>query len=276
MFAYQHGYHAGNFADVLKHAAIAAIAAHLAAKDKPFFYLDTHAGAGRYRLDGPQAARLGEFRHGIVPVLAARDAPEALQPFLSAVAALNPDGMLRDYPGSPLVVRHFMRARDRMSLHELHPAEFAALRRALGEDARARLAREDGLAAIASELPPRERRGLVLVDPAYEANADYREVPRAIERGLRRFATGIFVLWYPQLGRRANAGLARAVLDLHEHALHAELAVRAPHLPGLTGCGLVVLNPPWTLQAQLAQLLPWLARCLAPEEGRWRLAPPRG
>ncbi len=274
MLAYRHAYHAGSAADVLKHAAVAAIATQLAGKDKPLFYLESHAGAGSYDLADAAARKLGEHERGIGRLWQVADPPALLAPYLAAIAALNPDGQLRHYPGSPALARHCLRADARIELWELHPADHALLAAATAGDRRVRVERGDGYAALRSRLPPRERRGLVVVDPSYEMRSDYADAPRAIADGWRRFATGVFVLWYPLAGDRPVHRLLDAVRRIGcPRLLLAELETR-PAQAGLRGSGVAILNPPWQLDDALAVALPWLARRLGDAGARWRLERP--
>lgn len=273
MLSYRHAYHAGNFADVLKHTVMAALAQSLTRKDKPFFYLDTHAGAGGYDLASVAAEKTGEWRQGIGRIWSRPDLPAMLQPYLDVVRAMNPDGELHRYPGSPRVVRHFFRGQDRMWLCELHPRDVEDLRAEFEGDRQVKVAFEDGFHAIKAQLPPKERRGLVLFDPSYEIKTDFRTVVDVMQQGHSRFATGTYVIWYPVLQRRmveklwadvARSGVERAVV--------VEQCVLPDGAEGMTGSGMIVVNPPWQFEEQVAAALPWLTDCLAQTgSGRYRL-----
>ena len=273
MLSYRHGFHAGNHADVLKHLVLCRMLAHLAHKPKPFCCIDTHAGAGLYDLSGAQAQQNREYDTGIGRLLGCDDLPPPLADYLAVVSACNPDGGLRYYPGSPWFARHWLREADRLVLCELHPAEFEVLRGNFGGNRRIKLLREDGLKALQALLPPRERRGLVLIDPSYEVKDDYRAVVSALKEAHRRFATGSYALWYPVVERARIERLERALIDSGIRNSHLyELAI-APDSAGhgMTGSGMIVINPPWTLRDEMAATLPWLAEALGyAGSGRWR------
>ena len=271
---YRHAFHAGNFADVLKHAVLALILKRLAAKDAAFFYLDTHAGAARYDLGGAQAARTGEARDGILRLLADGETHPCLRPYLGVVRTLNAaePGWAR-YPGSPWIARKMTRPQDRLLLCELHPDALRDLRRATAGDRRIEVRHVDGWGVLKSDLPPAERRGLVLIDPPFEARDEYDRLARGLRHAHRRFATGVLAGWYPVKTRGAVDALHEAVLAAGiRRVLVAELLIRAPSAetdpaPRLSGCGLVIVNPPWTLAESLSDLLPLLAERLAQGPG---------
>ena len=277
MLSYRHAFHAGGFADVLKHAVLVHVLRHAVGKPKPVYFLDTHAGAGSYDLGAAMAQKTGEYRTGIARLLAvARPAPELIAPYLRLVEAANPPGVLRSYPGSPALARAMLRAQDRLDLVELHGTDHGILAGWAGAGVQAR--REDGLAALVARMPPRERRGVILIDPSYELKSDYQAVPQALARAHRRFATGTFLLWYPVIERaRTDELLASLRASGIERQLRLELGLR-PDAPGrgMTAAGMVVVNPPWTLEQAAADALPWLAHTLAaegPVSVGW-LAPP--
>lgn len=271
MLSYRHAFHAGNFADVLKHAVLVHALRHAKAKPKPIYFLDTHAGAGSYDLRSAKAAKTGEFRAGIARVLAADGpVPELLRPYLELVRAANPPGELCHYPGSPALARAVLRPLDRLELVELHGTDHGLLERWAGGAALVR--RVDGLATLVHRLPPTERRGVALIDPSYEIKSDYDAVVAALARAYRRFATGVFLLWYPVIEREQSEALLAALRGTGiPRQLRLELCMR-PDAPGrgLTGAGVVVINPPWTLPDAAAEGLPWLARVLE-AEGGWRV-----
>lgn len=271
---YRHAFHAGNFADVLKHAALAVILARLAAKDAPFFYLDTHAGAARYDLGGAEAARTGEARDGVLRLVGEIETHPGLRPYLGVVRGLNvgEPGLVR-YPGSPWIARKLMRPQDRLLLCETHPDALHELRRATAGDRRIEIRPSDGWIALKSDLPPAERRGLVLIDPPFEAKDEFERLARGLRHAYRRFATGVLAGWYPIKTRAPVDALHRAIVDAGlRRVLVVELLVRAPaaetdEAPRLAGCGLVIVNPPWTLAERLAALLPSLTERLAQAPG---------
>lgn len=280
MFSYRHTFHAGNHADVLKHVVLVQLLRHLAAKDTPFWVIDTHAGAGLYSLEGEWAAKRGEFVDGIGRLWARSDAPAPVAHYLDAVRAVNPDGALRHYPGSPFIALAHLRANDRLRLFEMHPAESGVLAgniAAAGREAarRTRVQAGDGFAGLKALLPPPPRRALVLLDPSYEDKRDYARVAAALDDALVRFATGCYAIWYPQVQRRESAAMVRRLVRMPGlRWLHATLAVRAPSPDGLGlhGSGMFVVNPPWTLQRALHESLPWLSDALAQDDcARWTL-----
>ncbi|HMM77295.1 MAG TPA: 23S rRNA (adenine(2030)-N(6))-methyltransferase RlmJ [Gammaproteobacteria bacterium] len=259
MLSYRHVFHAGNHADVLKHAVLALLLQALARKDKPYVCIDTHAGAGRYDLGDARARRTGEASAGVAHWWTSTAAP--LAPWLAAVRALNPDGTLRWYPGSPLLARGLMRERDRLLLCELHPADHAALAAELAGDAAVRVERADGYARLKAWLPPRERRGLVLIDPPYERKAEEAQVVELLVDVHRRFATGVFAIWYPVLTRLAAQ---RFVERLAATGIRDQLAIEylpAAHLPevGLKGSGMLIVNAPYRFERELEALAGVLA-----------------
>lgn len=268
---YRHAFHAGNFADVLKHAVLARLVTYLKRKDKPFRVIDTHAGVGVYDLTGEEAARSPEWRDGIARLLAAdlsREAAALLAPYLDVVRAMNPAALTR-YPGSPVLVRALLRRQDRLSAIELHPADHGALAAHFEGDPQTRVTRLDGWLALGAHVPPKERRGLVLVDPPFEAPGEFDRLAEGAQKAVRRFAGGLYALWYPRKdgapveafhAALQSAGLAKMLV--------AELDVReARAASGLSGSGLVLINPPFTLEDELAVLLPDLARILGDGEG---------
>lgn len=267
MLSYRHSFHAGNHADVLKHTVQSLIIESLKEKDKPFLYLDTHAGAGRYQLSGEHAERTGEYLEGIARIWAQESVPEELKTYLEAVSALNPRGDLRFYPGSPLIAAHLLRDHDKLNISELHPSDFPLLRNEFSRDNRARVVREDGYQQLKSQLPPLSRRGFVLIDPPYELKSDYQDVVKGIQEGHRRFATGTYAVWYPVVLRQQ---IKRMVKDFQatgiRKILQIELAVRPDSdQRGMTASGMIVINPPWKLESQMKSVLPWLHNVLVPE-----------
>ncbi|MGL5163689.1 MAG: 23S rRNA (adenine(2030)-N(6))-methyltransferase RlmJ, partial [Plesiomonas shigelloides] len=260
MLSYRHSFHAGNHADVLKHTVQALIIDALKQKDKPFVYLDTHSGAGRYYLKSDHSEKTGEYLEGIGRIWQRDDIPELLQPYLSAVKAVNRGPQLFYYPGSPLIAQHLLRDHDRLLLTELHPTDFPLLRHEFREDPRASTKRGDGYQQLKSQLPPKERRGLVLIDPPYELKDDYQQVVTAITEGYKRFATGTYAIWYPVVLRQT---IKRMLRDLEatgiRRILQIELGVRPDSdQRGMTASGMIVINPPWKLESQMQELLPWL------------------
>lgn len=272
---YRHAYHAGNFADVLKHAVLSLVLAHLAKKPAPFRVIDTHAGIGMYDLASEEAEKTGEWRGGIGRLIGpgAKPLPEAvarvLVPYLGAIAALNPDGALQRYPGSPSLALALMREQDRLVANELHPEDAETLRRTVARDKRAKVLGLDGWLALKAQLPPKERRGVILVDPPYEVPGDLDRIAAGLAQARQRFAGGIYLLWYPIKDVRPIAAFRRAIADVAPpESIAVELMIRAPaDASRLNGCGLIVINPPYTLEADLGVLLPELVERLSDGAG---------
>jgi len=266
---YRHAFHAGNFADVHKHAVLARILVHLRHKPAAFRVIDTHAGAGRYDLSGPEPSRSGEWHQGIERVWEARrrdGLPALLTPYLDAVAALNPDGKLRAYPGSPLIAENLLRPQDRLIACELEPQSAASLAAALRGDAGAKVLAIDGWTALGAYVPPKERRGLVLIDPPFEDATDFTRLSGALAAAHRKWPTGIYMLWYPIKERGAPDALARRLQRLAlPNVLRCELTLGPPRAEaGLVGSGLIVVNPPFTLEPDLRIFMPALRGALSP------------
>jgi len=266
---YRHAFHAGGFSDVLKHAVLALVIEHLKRKATPFCVVDTHAGIGAYDLAGAAAGRTGEWQGGIAKVLADATAPPSLAPYLDAVRGLNPDGALRFYPGSPLVARHLMRRGDRLMACELHPEDAALLADSFRGDGQVKVTALDGWLALKSFMPPKERRGLVLIDPPFEAVEEFDRILRGLRDGLRRWATGVYLVWYPVKHRAVVAAFHDDIVAAGiPRVLVAELSVAPLVDTGpLAGAGMLVVNPPWQLDDTLRALLPWLARTLGRDGG---------
>ncbi|MBK1721819.1 23S rRNA (adenine(2030)-N(6))-methyltransferase RlmJ [Thiocystis violacea] len=266
MLSYLHGFHAGNHADVFKHAVLTLALDALMAKPKPLVYLDSHAGVGVYDLAAPEASKTGEFADGIGRLWRERGAFAELASYFGAIAALNPDGGCRHYPGSPQLARHCLRADDRLILMELHKTEAQRLRAALRADPRVNIHHRDGFEALPALLPPRPPRGLVLIDPPYEVKTDYEAVARAFAAAYARWPTGVYLIWYPRLAVQRDRAdhLLRRLLRTVPRFLVAELAVQAQADDvGMHGSGVALVNPPWQLDERLTQLLPRLAAILA-------------
>jgi 23S rRNA (adenine2030-N6)-methyltransferase len=283
---YRHAYHAGNFADVLKHAALALVIAYLKRKPAPFRIIDTHAGSGRYALDSEEAAKTAEWQGGIGRLLGSDAAPlpEAvatlLAPYIDAVRAENGGNALAVYPGSPLIARRLMRAGDTLVANELHPEEHARLKAAVGRDRRIKVLALDGWLALKAQLPPKERRGVILIDPPFEEDGELMRVAEGLAEGLRRFATGVYLAWYPIKDPKPIARFHRALgaIGAATRLLRVEVMLRRPvDLGRLNGCGLVAANPPHTLRDELARILPELTRRLSDDRGaRFYLGPIEG
>jgi 23S rRNA (adenine2030-N6)-methyltransferase len=273
---YRHDYHAGNFADVVKHSVLARIVCHLRGKPKPFRLIDTHAGAGLTDLLGSQASRTGEWRNGIGRLMESQLPPQVtslLAPYLDAVAAYNPSGRLVSYPGSPLLARAWLRPDDRLVVCELQPDVAAALAAQMRGDSRVKVVEIDGWTALGAFVPPSERRGAVLIDPPFEAPGEFDRLIDGLAGAYRKWPTGTYVLWYPIKDEREVSRFAGRLGRLGiVKILRAELMVDAGADGRLRGAGLIIVNPPFTLHDELGRLLPALADTLGHDrDGRFRL-----
>ncbi|MGB4865180.1 MAG: 23S rRNA (adenine(2030)-N(6))-methyltransferase RlmJ [Hyphomicrobium sp.] len=273
---YRHSYHAGNFADVLKHAILARVLTYMKLKPQPFRVIDTHAGAGRYDLAGIEASKTGEWRDGIARLLESdlrADVAGLLAPYLDAVAAVNPprdaESALSFYPGSPLIARYLMRVGDVLVANELHPEDAALLKAELKRAPDSKVMALDAWLAIKSLLPPPERRGVILIDPPFEQTDEFSKLKEAVANGLQRFANGVYVIWYPVKNREAADRLVEEVCSLGcRKVLDVRLAISAPFAGlGLTETGVLILNPPFSLRAELEVILPAIVACLAQGRG---------
>ena len=256
MLSYQHAYHAGNLADVHKHAMLATALDYLTAKDKPLSYFETHAGRGLYHLDSPEALKTGEAAQGIARV-SGWFAPD--HPYARALAEIRATHGPTAYPGSPLIAAALLRPFDTMTLAELHPAENAALHDAMPQR-HTRIVQEDGFAMALSRTPPEPRRGLVLIDPSYEVKSDYDRLPDILAKLHRRWNVGLVMLWYPILTSAPHAPMVRALRSTFPAAFSHEVRF-PPARPGhgMTGSGLFVVNPPFGLETEAARLSPLFA-----------------
>ena len=266
MFSYRHGFHAGNHADVLKHAVLVQLLSYLTVKEAPLWFVDTHAGAGVYALESAYAQKLAEYKDGIGRLWGKSGLPPALTAYLDEVKRVNKDGALRHYPGSPQIALQVLRGQDRLQLFELHSSEGVILQKQYASmKRRVSVQPVDGFAGLKGVLPPPSRRGLVLIDPSYEDKADYARVLGTMQDALRRFATGVYAVWYPQVQRPESKELPRQLRELAVKGwLHAALKVKAPAPDGLGlhGSGIFVFNPPWTLEESLREAMPALVRLL--------------
>jgi 23S rRNA (adenine2030-N6)-methyltransferase len=267
---YRHAFHAGSFADVFKHAVLCRILHYLREKPAGFRVIDTHAGAGLYDLTSAEAKRGGEWHDGIARIMAAKlpvQAGALLAPYLEVIGALNPPGSLKLYPGSPAIARAWLRPQDRLIACELEPKAAIALAGHMRGDSRIKTLEMDGWTALSAHVPPPERRGLVLVDPPFEEDSDFHRLSHGLAEAHRKWATGIYALWYPIKGRGEPDALAKRLRKLAiPKILRTELTVLpVSDTSRFSGCGLILVNPPWTLEAELAALLPALAGCLGRE-----------
>jgi 23S rRNA (adenine2030-N6)-methyltransferase len=274
VLAYRHLFHAGNFADVFKHALLTQLVIALGRKDKPFLYLDTHAGIGRYDFTHAWAQKNEEYRDGIARIFNRSDFPEAVRPYLDAVHEANPDGELRFYPGSPLLVRALLRGSDRMALAELNRDDCARLQKEFSGDRRTQVRNMDGYQALKAFLPPKERRALVLIDSSFDRANEFRRIAEALAMALQRFATGVYAIWYPMMEATAVRGFERRIVDSGvRELLKLEFAVRAANSQGrLPGSAMLVVNPPYGFDKLASSMLHWLWKALSPDgDGRYRV-----
>jgi 23S rRNA (adenine2030-N6)-methyltransferase len=283
---YRHAFHAGGFADVIKHIVLVRILTHLQDKQAPFRVIDSHAGAGLYDLGAEEARRGGEWLTGIARIMQARFSEAVLplvKPYLDIVRAFNPPGDLKTYPGSPLIARALLRPQDRLVACEVEPGARKRLIDALRRDTQARVVELDGWVALPAFVPPKERRGLVLIDPSFEQKDEFERLAEAFAQAFAKWPTGGYLLWYPVKSRRATDSLASHVAELVANAtvpgkcLRLEFSV-APQQAGskLTSAGLLIVNPPWRLAAELKAILPELEKPLGQGgAGRFRLEAPK-
>jgi 23S rRNA (adenine2030-N6)-methyltransferase len=273
---YRHAYHAGNFADVVKHALLARILVYLARKETPLRFMDTHAGIGRYDLTGKEAQRAGEWRDGVAKLKNAAAPAEVavlIEPYLHVVGPLDAQGRPKSYPGSPALAQALLRPQDRLILSELHPQDRAALIENMGRDKRLAIVELDGYVALNAWLPPKEKRGLVLIDPPFEAPDEAKRIVEALGRALRKWPNGVYALWRPIKDARADARFLNSVAALGApNMLRLELDVgEAPPASAasapLSKTGLLVVNPPHVLIEEAKVLLAYFAEALRRGEG---------
>jgi 23S rRNA (adenine2030-N6)-methyltransferase len=269
MLSYRHAFHAGNHADVLKHYVLGLVLDYMNQKDKPYWYIDTHAGAGMYSLTEGYATQNAEFEQGIAKLIAANNLPKPLADFVAQIKRFNTN-TLDFYPGSPMVAQDFLRADDKMRLFELHPSDCKLLiENFKGQGKQVKVEMQDGFTGIKACLPPPPRRAAVLIDPPYEDKQDYQRVVSMIKDSLTRFATGTYMVWYPLLQRPEPRDMINDLMHLNAPSwLHVEMNIHEPSTEGfgMYGSGLFVINPPWTLPNILAETMPVLTQLLALDE----------
>lgn len=274
MLSYRHAYHAGNFADVLKHSLLIHTLSYMIQKEKPLRIIDTHAGAGAYKFGNSQPLKNREFDNGIGKLWNKMDLPPLLQNYIDTVKRYNSNEHLQNYPGSPLLMRDSLRPYDRLFLHELHSTDWRLLTEAIGKDKKVTITEDDGFAGMQSLLPPPDRRGLIFIDPSYEIKSDYQEVVKQVVNAHKRFSTGTFVIWYPVVLRQRIDEMERAFKKSGIKNIQLfELGIAEDNPEyGMNSSGLFVINPPWTLWSAMEQALPYLADTLGEhEKGFYRL-----
>lgn len=271
MLAYRHAFHAGNHADVLKHLVLVQVLRRMNRKEKPYWVIDTHAGAGGYPLHEASAQKNAEYAEGIERLWNRKDAPEAVQDYLAQIRAFNTGGHLLYYPGSPAIAHQLMRPQDKLRLFELHPTDHRVLDATFGAQPGVQVRCADGFVALKSLLPPQDRRAVVLLDPSYELKTDYAALRNTVSDALQRFAVGTYAVWYPVLQRRESHLLPQQLRRIAGQAdwLDVRMQVREPDATGfgLLGSGMFLINPPWTLHATLREVLPWLTGVLGQFKG---------
>ncbi|MBI5462552.1 MAG: 23S rRNA (adenine(2030)-N(6))-methyltransferase RlmJ [Gammaproteobacteria bacterium] len=269
MLSYRHIYHAGNFADVFKHVVLVQLLRALARKDTPFCVLDTHAGVGRYDLSADEAQKNREFANGVLRLLDCADRPEAVEDYLARVRSENAESeTFTHYPGSPRLIRALLRPQDRLVLSELHKTDHAQLKQLFAGDAQVAVHLQDAYQGLKAFLPPKEKRGLVLIDPPYERKDEYERVAASLQMAHARWPTGVYAIWYPimsrSLAQRFHTAIAATGI---RKILRAELCIEDDtDRTRFTGSGLLIVNPPWPLQDEIAAVSPWLWNCLAPDK----------
>lgn len=266
MLSYQHGYHAGNFADVIKHLTLSRLINYLLAKNKPLFYLETHSGRGSYDFKDSQATKTGEHKEGISLLWQQREKLSPLfTPYLQIVSQLNNNQELRFYPGSPSLAITMLRPQDRLYCCELHPREFEYLQKLPKAGKRVFFSNSDGLSGLNSLLPPPEKRGLIVIDPSFEVKTDYKTIPQAIHSAYQRFSTGVYCLWYPIVDNRLHEQLLRIMSNIKSgNALRIEFYLTQTKQLNMTGCGLWIINPSFTLAEEMKIVLEQLSRIFNP------------
>lgn len=270
MLSYRHAFHAGNHADVLKHFVLDQVLTYFTQKDKPFWYIDTHAGAGLYELTKGYALQNAEFESGIARLSSRLDLPEPVAAYLEIIKSLNLNNVLNLYPGSPMVAKALLRADDKMRLFELHPSDCKLLIENFKDDGKqVKIEVSDGFLGLKSLLPPPSKRAVVLIDPPYEEKHDYQRVVDCVKDSLARFATGTYMVWYPLLQRPEPIQMLEKLKRLEvENWLNVSIKVQAPSDEGfgMFGSGLFIINPPWTLPKILDESLPYLTNALAQDD----------
>ncbi len=276
MLSYLHAYHAGNFADVLKHSILVHTLDYLAQKPKPYFYLDTHSGPGLYKLSDSESQKNEEYLNGIAPLWQSKNLPPPIARYRQVIQQCNQENNsqnLEYYPGSPWIAANLTREFDRLNFCELHPRESETLANNFQHDHRIKLFNQDGFQRAIASLPPKERRGVVLIDPPYEIKQDYERVVEVLIASHKRFATGTYAIWYPVVKRQTiqkmlddiqHSGIRN--IQLFELGLRPDTSER-----GMTSSGMIVINPPWTLWQAMEESLPFLAKQLGGEKGVYKM-----
>ncbi|AWB58004.1 23S rRNA (adenine(2030)-N(6))-methyltransferase RlmJ [Colwellia sp. Arc7-D] len=272
MLSYRHAFHAGNFADVLKHSVLTLVLEYMTRKEKGFYYIDSHSGAGMYQLADEYAQKTGEYKDGIAKLIEQQDLPEAIEPYIDLVKGLNRDqDELSLYPGSPGIARQFTRRQDSAHLFELHPTDIEHLKEYSQRWNKSHVKQSDGYQGVLGLVPPPNRRGVVLIDPPYELKEDYLKAVRTIVNAYKKFATGTYILWYPIVKRELVEQMQDSFVKSDvRNLLQVEYCQQADTQEyGMTGTGLFIVNPPWQLNSQLNEILPYLKTHLGSEESSY-------
>lgn len=277
MLSYRHAFHAGNFADVLKHSVLTLVLDYMTRKEKGFHYIDSHSGAGMYQLTDEYSQKTGEYKAGIAKLVSEQDTPQALQPYINLINELNPNSASNElalYPGSPAVAKRFMRRQDSTHLFELHPTDIQHLTDFCYRWKKAFVKQSDGYQGVLGLLPPPSRRGVVLIDPPYELKEDYHKAVNTIIKAYSKFATGTYILWYPVVKRElVNKMKSDFTKSEVKNLLQVEFCLSADTDEyGMTGTGLFIVNPPWQLTSQMAEILPYLKQKLGNNDSSFTVA----
>jgi 23S rRNA (adenine2030-N6)-methyltransferase len=273
LLSYRHAFHAGNFADVLKHSVLSLVLDYMTRKEKGFCYIDSHSGAGMYQLADEYAQKTGEYKDGIAKIINDDEAPESLECYLSLINTLNLNSDLEVYPGSPGIAKAFVRRQDSSHLFELHPTDIQHLEDFCHRWRKVFVKQSDGYQGVLGLLPPPSRRGVILIDPPYELKEDYQKAVKTIIKGYGKFATGTYILWYPVVKRELIDQMSETFTNSSlKNVLQVEFCLnKDTEEYGMTGTGLFIVNPPWQLSQQLEEILPYLKAKLGNNESGYTL-----
>ena len=273
MLSYRHAFHAGNFADVLKHAVLTNVLEYMTRKDKGYTYIDSHSGAGMYQLTEEYAQKTGEYKQGIAKLINNDDIPEALEEYIALIQSFNQSEELKLYPGSPAVAKEFSRRQDSAHLFELHSTDINYLTEFCQRWSKSHVKQSDGYQGILSLLPPPSRRGVVLIDPPYELKEDYTKAVKTIISAYKKFATGTYILWYPVVKRELIDKMREQFIASDvKNVLQVEFCMQKDtDAYGMTGTGLYIVNPPWQLTQQLEAIMPYLKDKLGDSQSSYSL-----
>lgn len=268
---YRHTYHAGNFGDVFKHILLIELITALQRKENPFCILDTHAGIGLYDLSAATTQKLKEYKSGVNKIVAEKNLPDAAKKYIDCIMSFNPGNTsVKIYPGSPMIAKYFLRAEDQLILSELHPNDYALLKKKFRGKKNTAVHHQDAYLSLKAFLPPKARRGLILIDPPYENNNEYTQINQGLAEAIQRFETGVYAIWYPI---KDKSPLKKFSTSIKLPMIAAELTVFPETSPlHLNGCGMLIINPPWKFDTALKNILPWLWEKLSVEkQGRYQI-----